>query len=308
MKTPDALLTFSHFRVQHANTISSPLTWGFPAVSAILGAVHALQRWSAEKYDLTFDGVGIVCHHYETQTYQPGGQWNQYFTLARHPLTSKGETAAITEEGRIHLELSLVIGVYGTAWDKDEAGKNELAQELFAQFCTQHFAGGTIVRSHVSRSPYFVGWVDGEKETLSRRQLSKLLPGFALISRHDLLQQRAQETGSNLDAFLDFCSLRRVPKSVQTGEGQPPEVRWEIEREAGWLVPIPVGFTGISPCYAPGEVKHTRDPAYSAQFVESIYSLGEWRSPHRFKDIRDIFWYQHYDADKSLYLCVNPDK
>ena len=41
---PDGLLLLPHLRVQNANAISSPLTWGFPAPTAFLGFVHALER------------------------------------------------------------------------------------------------------------------------------------------------------------------------------------------------------------------------------------------------------------------------
>jgi CRISPR-associated protein Csy2 len=284
MKTPNGLLIFPKFRVQNANAISGPLSWGFPAITAILGAVHALSRQCPG--DIELSGVGVICHDYDAQTYQPN-PWEQRFRLTRNPINADGSTAAIVEEGRIHLTMSLVIGVYGEDWYGSE---QQLAQELFQKFCAQRLAGGSIISPPVGAK--LEEWLPSDK--FSYQHLRRLLPGFALIGRPDLLPDH------NLSTFLDFCSLEIAAQ--ETPEGK---VSWETQTKAGWFVPIPIGFTAISPLYPPGTVKNVRDPAIPAQFVENAYSIGEWRSPHRFSDISELFWYQHYDADHDLYLCTN---
>lgn len=40
----NGLLIIPHLRVQNANAISSPLTWGFPAISAFIGLMQAVER------------------------------------------------------------------------------------------------------------------------------------------------------------------------------------------------------------------------------------------------------------------------
>jgi CRISPR-associated protein Csy2 len=72
---------------------------------------------------------------------------------------------------------------------------------------------------------------------------------------------------------------------------------------SGWLVPITTGFKAISPLYEPGEVANTRDPSVPFRFVESVYSVGQWLSPHRIRDINSIFWRYHQQDD--WYLCKN---
>ena len=47
-RAPDGLLILPRLRVQNANAISSSHTWGFPAPTALLGFVHALERRLAE--------------------------------------------------------------------------------------------------------------------------------------------------------------------------------------------------------------------------------------------------------------------
>ena len=39
-----ALLVLPRLRVQNANAISSPMTWGFPAITAFTGLMTALER------------------------------------------------------------------------------------------------------------------------------------------------------------------------------------------------------------------------------------------------------------------------
>jgi len=43
------ILLLPHIKVINANALSSPFTIGFPAVTACMGAVHALQRQLNEK-------------------------------------------------------------------------------------------------------------------------------------------------------------------------------------------------------------------------------------------------------------------
>lgn len=86
MDAPEALLLLPRLRVQNANAISGPLTWGFPAVTAFTGFVHALQRTLNADMDINLDGVAIVCHRHQTQTSQPAGKRPQVFHLTRNPV------------------------------------------------------------------------------------------------------------------------------------------------------------------------------------------------------------------------------
>ena len=110
----EAVLLLPRLRVQNANAISSPLTWGFPPPSAFTGFAHALQRrLNGQGLDLRFGSVGMACHQFEPQTFQPPGRYTQVFNLTRNPLDKDGNTQAIVEEGRTHMEVSLLITVSG---------------------------------------------------------------------------------------------------------------------------------------------------------------------------------------------------
>ncbi len=55
---------------------------------------------------------------------------------------------------------------------------------------------------------------------------------------------------------------------------------------------------------AKGSGLAARDADTPLAFVESVYSLGEWISPHRLHSVDDLFWHtDETDAAKGLYRC-----
>ena len=55
------LLVMPHLHVQNANAISSPLTHGFPSITAFLGVMWALERRARSKgMDVSFKAVGVA--------------------------------------------------------------------------------------------------------------------------------------------------------------------------------------------------------------------------------------------------------
>ena len=90
-----------HLRIQNANAISSPLTHGFPSITAFTGLMWALERNLVKaNVPLRLHTVGVICHHHQEQTTQG---YVRSFNLTRNPVDKDGSTAAIVEEGRIHL-------------------------------------------------------------------------------------------------------------------------------------------------------------------------------------------------------------
>jgi len=305
-----ALVLFPRLKVQNANAISGPLTWGFPSPTAFAGFAHALERKFAAELTEGFAGVGIICHHFEPQVFQPPGRRTQVFRLTRNPVGKDGGTLALVEEGRAHMEVSLVIAVRDY---KSEGDGKELAERLHHAAQGMRLAGGSLL--HQAGKRYQAQWwplagdVEGDTR-IFRRLRRRLLPGFALVQRDDLLvghlaEMRATQPESNaLDALLDLSRLNIEPVVSQGGEAGAP-VQWEIHRKPGWLVPLPIGYAGISPLYAPGEVENARDATTPFRFVESLYSLGEWVSPHRLNDLSQLLWTQETDAANGIYRCIN---
>jgi CRISPR-associated protein Csy2 len=332
----EAVLLLPRLRVQNANAISSPLTWGFPPPSAFTGFAHALQRrLNSQGLDLRFGSVGIACHQFEPQTFQPPGRYTQVFNLTRNPLDKDGNTQAIVEEGRTHLEVSLLITVSGDDCPLNEAQCKALAAKVLHQAEGMRLAGGSILHNP-RRGKHPAQWIDWptnrEGQTSAFAQLRRhLAPGFVLVSRAQLLadhmraMQKVCAESTALDALLDLCALHYTPPTlttadaeIDTGEGDEsadvqavnlPTVAskdWTVSRrKPGWLVPLPVGYAAISQLYAPGEVKNARDNDTPFRFVESVLSLGEWVGPHRIKNLHDLLWRHHAQPEAGLYVTHN---
>lgn len=316
------LLIIPWLRVQNANTISSPLTHGFPAMSAFLGLMWALERKLAGRFPLMFESVGVVCHHHEAQTTKG---FVRAFRLTRNPIDKDGSTAAIVEEGRIHLDLTLVFGVSGGITGATDVERAECAQAIAEELTTLRIAGGSLIPapSRRTRRPYFqIISQSSEKAETLRLLRRSWLPGFVLVSRDDLLSQRLaalraeQPKASALDAWLGLARFNWTPhrekavppkdESAVTGDAAPGKIVWRHDREGkGWLVPIPVGYGALGPVFEPGQVARARDMATPFRFVESLYSIGEWIAPHRLSQLTDMLWYAHTDEQTGLYRVCN---
>ncbi len=308
----EALLLLPHLRVQNANAIAGPLSWGFPAVTAFTGFVHALQRrLQAEELDIELDGVAIVCHHFEAQTSLPAGKRTHVFHLTRNPVNADGSTAAIVEEGRAHLEVSLLIGVNGDCL-YDEAIRQGLAARILQAALSMRLAGGSLLPS-AQRAQLLerTGSDEGDEKQL-RMLRRRLLPGFALVGRRDLLVehtaqlQAADPQADTLDALLDLTRMNIDPPQADA-EPDSRAAGWHVRPRGGWLVPIPVGYRALGDVQPAGSVRNARDRDTPFCFVESLYSLGQWLSPHRVRDLSELFWYHRAAPDAGLYLCETTD-
>ena len=94
-----ALLLLPHLRVQNANAIQGPLSWGFPSPTAFLGFTHALERRIHDRFGITFGGVGIVCHRFEPQVFFPPGRRHQVLRLTRNPVFAGWKTRTVARLG-----------------------------------------------------------------------------------------------------------------------------------------------------------------------------------------------------------------
>ena len=241
------LLVLPRLRVQNANAISSPMTWGFPAMSAFVGLMHALERkLYAAGINVSLGNVGVICHDFEAQATEGG--YIRGFHLTRNPVDKTGGTAAIVEEGRIHLDITLIFTIDSAAAESEH---DEIAKQISEIVAGMRIAGGSVipnraVPSHKQR-PQWVALDDDEEKR--QKQFERLkrrwLPGFALTLRDDYLAEHHQTLANARDAKTQF------------------------------------------------------------RFVESLYSIGEWVSPHRMKQPEDLLWYVDNDEEAGLYRLNN---
>jgi len=317
----DALLVLPHLRIQNANAISSPLTWGFPPMTAFIGLLQAIERRLPDEFSIGLCGAGVVCHDFETQATRSG--FTHRFHLTRNPIDKDGDTAAIVEEGRIHLEVTLVFGVqfYDNFETSDAVAHAAQAQLVADLVAGMRIAGGSVLPSVYPQAARFrsrivpLGSASDDRDKVFRNERRKWLPGFVLVSRDDLLAQRltelrrTQPAASLLDAWLDLSRLNyRAERStaIDPKSGQPTEqVDWLPQRPTGWIVPIPVGYGALSELYSAGTVAGARDLHTPFRFVESLYSMGQWISPHRLSRPSDLLWYPSSNPNSGLYRCAN---
>lgn len=310
MSDAKAIVLLPRLQVQNVNAVSGPLTWGFPSPTAFAGFVHALQRRIAATLNKRLGGFGVVCHKFEPLVSRPAGKYSQVFRLTRNPLGKDGGSAALVEEGRAHMEISLLFTVYDSI-DSDE--KEFFAEQLMETAQTMRMAGGSILPRPPGKRylPECIALSASQEERdhTFRKLRRRLLPGFALVQREDRLAAhlgilREQHSHANaLDALLDLTRLNIEPDLPNPKN--PEQQQWGIRKPPGWLVPVPVGYAAISPLYDPGAVRKARDEESPFCFVENLYSLGEWVSPHRLRKLEQLMWHQEADVERGIYLCTN---
>jgi len=277
-------LLLDHVLIQGANAISSPLTYGFPSVTGFLGAIHALSRKIKSNEPIYLDGVMVACHHCDVQVYRPHDFADYTFKLMRNPIGKDGKTRSIIEEGKVHLDVSLVVEVICEPDTLDDE-KKQLAFEaqIKQQLLQQRIAGGSVLSIGSVRLYNSFNSID--------EMIKRLLPAFVLVdAKQDLLAitqelQQIDPSSTMLDALIETAKLHHQPQD--NGKWQTSS----IKKERGWLVPIHLGYQAISPLFDGGKVEHTRDNNHKTQFTECIYGLGKWVFPHRLeKNFKQAFW------------------
>ena len=290
-------LLIQNIHIQNANAMSSPVTIGFPAMTAWLGGVHALERRLREREglsDISFTGVAVSCHAFDLQTYRGKGAYEDSISLFAKPLTSKSKqknplsntktggaptspsdvkTPSFIEEARVHLNVSLLLQLGHITADI----RTHLIEAVREELSCLKLSGGDILRFTLPESIFYV---DETAEDGELKVLSKLMPGYVLVERH-------------------YLEIQYQPEKKKDDE----VLRWVGKKaEPGWIVPIAVGFKGLSPL---GKVECQRDAETPHRFAESVITLGEFKMPYHFQHIAEILWKYAYLADQNLYLCRN---
>ena len=287
-------ILISHLKIHNANAMSSPFTIGFPAMTAWLGVIHALQRNLKEKgFDgLILDKVAVSCHEFNLQTYKGQGDFVHSIIGTANPLDKDGSRPAFIEEARCHLEVSLLIECQNI--DPDE--KEQFLEDVQQLICSMKFASGDVLAVKKCQILQFDEDADQDREL--KPILNKLMLGHVLVERRDLVIESMKQGKDALDAVLDCLKVTHSSSVDENGK-----VIWTSKRNAqGWLVPIAVGFQGISEL---GIAKNQRDADTPHRFAEAVLTLGEFIMPYRIESIDQLLWQYHVDLENNLYLCQN---
>lgn len=306
------MLILRHIRIQNANALSSPYTIGFPAMTAWLGFTHALQRKLRDRgFAVEFDGTGVVSHNMALQTYKGPNDFVASIIGTGNPLDPKSEKdnvqnavrPSFIEEARCHLDVSLVIAVTGLSVDERDDFCTSVNKLLTG---SMKIAGGDIFDFY---TPTVVNLNDTDSDEVSRLFRS-LMPGYALIERRELMQQAMESGQDALDAMLDYLAVHHhchkddkgkvTWSSARKSAPLPAEDIDDEPQPTGWIVPVAVGFQGLTPL---AESLNRRDTDTPHRFAESVVTLGEFRMVYRLNSIGQLLWHYHYDEANTLYLC-----
>lgn len=112
------LLLLKNIKVQNANALSSPYTAGFPAMTAWLGFMHALQRHVQRiREGIKFKSVGVVCNEINMKTFSE--KYENRLIMSKNPPSTridkksvvgdKAHNKAFIPEATCNLNVSLLI-------------------------------------------------------------------------------------------------------------------------------------------------------------------------------------------------------
>ncbi len=293
------ILLLPHIKVQNANALSSPFTIGFPAMTVWLGAVHALQRKvnASGFQNVNFDKAAVVSHDMNLQTKIGQGDFVQSIIVPKRPPSTKkeltdfnaGSAPSFIEEARCHLDVSLLIEYPRI----DRADEDVLIEQVTHHLnASMKIAGGDIL----SFQKPTLHRIEEGNDTELHRLTRKLMPGYAIIERRELMIEAMKQGQDAMDTLLDYLAVHY--SCEQDDEGN---VVWSSQRKtSGWIVPIVTGFHGITDLR---HAKNQRDPDAPHRFAESVVTLGEFRMPHRIHTLDEILWCYYTDLENNLYLC-----
>ena len=283
------ILLIPQLKIHNANALSSPYTIGFPAMSAWLGATHALERkLKNSDFDaVRFKSMAVVCHKIDLQTHRGEGDYVHSIIGTGNPLDKNGNRPSFIEEARCHLTVSLVIEYSGL--DVDER------DEFIAHISSLLYSGMKLASGDIlGFNEPSVQKITDEKGL--RKITRALMPGHCLIERRDLMTQAMDAGQDAIDSLLDYLKVTH-----RSEMDEKEKVSWASRRkEKGWIVPIATGFHGITEL---GHAENQRDAETPHRFAESIVTLGEFVMPYRINDLDNMLWHYHADLENNLYLC-----
>lgn len=298
------ILLIPRLKIHNANALSSPFTIGFPAMTAWLGATHAMQRkLNARGFDVVFSATGVVSHSVDLQTYRGENDYVSSIVGTGNPLDKSGARSSFIEEARCHLEVSLIIEVQQLKFAQHDDFIAALVNLLNAKM---KMASGDI---QAFDTPKLTVIEDGDDVELGRLK-RQLMPGYALISRQELIEEAMTEGQDALDALIDYLAIHHTCEQEEDGviwqskRKQQYDDREETFLSVGWVVPIATGFHGIREL---GTAKNQRDSALPHCFAEAIVTLGEFKMPYRFNSVSEMLWQYHYDEENKLYQCIQSE-
>lgn len=293
-------LLIPKLKIHNANAMSSSYTVGFPAMTAWLGAMHALERnVRAIGYDVRLKALGVSCHACNVQLYNEAKTGKKLLIGTANPLkrskkTGEFERPPFIEEARCHLLVSLLVEIEGFNPDDEKEFLLCIATEL----SRMKIAGGDIENDLMHRCEknqikmLAVDFAD-EKNIIKLKRT--LMPGYVLKERCDLLTGFDDSLEALLENLQVSCTLERNEQGKIIGR------QYEKVKNNGWIVPIMAGYRDLT---GRCRMANQRSYDYEHHFVEPIVTAGEFVMPYSCQTVDEFMWHYAYDAENGIYCCT----
>ncbi len=278
-------LLLPHIKIQNANALSSSLTVGFPAVTAFLGFAHLLERLLIQNgFDVHIPKLAICVHDFSLRWYKES-QYDFYsFIVTANPLNKKGDRPSFIEEPRCYMDVSILLETSNSLSD-------DAIRFIQQTIKTLKLASGDVLDT--GNAFYFPSETLSDKEFLRLKR--KVMPGYWLLERSDLVREGMLR---GLDAMQALLQVLKTTCTI-TKHNCEEEKNWK-KTTPGWIIPIAVGYQGLTPCHY---AINQRDVSKKHRFAESIVTLGEFKMAHRISSLNEILWRYQYLPKENLYLC-----
>ena len=231
-------LLIPHIRIHNANAMSSPYSIGFPAMTAWLGAVHALQRKLQQLPDfenLCLSKVGISCHQLEVQTHRNKGDFVSSIIGTGNPLDKDGSRPSFIEEARCHVTVSLLIEMS----ESDPEWEESLPIAIAPMLRQMKMAAGDVLSF---REPQVLYLEEGNASKL-KKLTQRLMLGHVLVERRQLLQDYVATNPEqdlkllnfywNINIISTCIIVNFINQKIQRFTSLPRKIMWINDKKLG---------------------------------------------------------------------------
>lgn len=280
-------LIIPRMKVSNANAMSAPFIIGVPSITSFMGFSHKLQLEIQNNINqnIRFIKTGISVHSFNLRSIKSGKY--SLLSVTRNPLLRSGNPRSFIEEAKCNFEVSIINEVSGLPVSDND----KLVSWINNSLLGYKVSSGDLL----SFKKPFIYSIDMDKYEEVKGLLKKLMLGYVLTERKDLIIKRINEEKrkNSLDSLLDYLK-------VFVHEDKD-HIKNHFKIESGWLVPISVGYHGLT---TPEKIiNECREPKFNHVFCESLVTLGEFKLPTTINNIDDFLWEYAHDSEKNYFYC-----
>lgn len=306
-------ILFQGIKIESASALSGNLIYGTPSLAGIKGAFHAMSRKlmvdkQTAALDIRLRGVMIACHEHRMYASRADSFRDYHFTQQKPSPSTAGDLAkmsvgtlpSIIQQAQCYMNMSFVVEVVSDC-ALAAYQQNILVQRAAQLIQHQRIAGGNVRPFSNSDKVTYIEL--SELDSLPY----KIPKCHVLTDASDVMLDLTKRYPdlSPTDVLIDVCSNHHFPSKADNSGISWSSTR--ISTHYGWVVPLMVGYHGITQKFEAGLLENSRTNESDSQYVESVYSLGKWTDAHKLQlegNLKTAFWYYDYQPDKSLYLIA----